>query len=153
MRPQLFRGHFRALRCSGLAQFCVAFAPVCLGLVLMYAWPAARRVLIGGARETHAASERARPAPPSVEEADARLQSAASAALAGRDGTVVVMDAQTGRVRAAVNLELAATDALPPGSSVKPFTLLAALRAPRRTTLGLRLQPHARLLRLRPARH
>jgi stage II sporulation protein D len=56
------------------------------------------------------------------------LQRASALALDGRDGTVVVMDAQTGRLRAVVNERLAASGAFPPGSAVKPFTLLAALR-------------------------
>jgi stage II sporulation protein D len=61
-------------------------------------------------------------------EIDSSLQRAAALALDGRDGTIVVMDAQTGRLRAVVNERLAASDAFPPGSAVKPFTLLAALR-------------------------
>ncbi|HEV8133671.1 MAG TPA: penicillin-binding transpeptidase domain-containing protein, partial [Pyrinomonadaceae bacterium] len=60
---------------------------------------------------------------------DAVLQKAAGAALANREGTIIVMDAQTGRVRAIVNPQLAYTQALMPGSSIKPFTALAALRA------------------------
>ncbi len=55
--------------------------------------------------------------------------SAAETALANRDGTIIVMDAQTGRVRAMVNPQLAYTQALMPGSAMKPFTALAALRA------------------------
>src|ERR1041384_6775467 len=62
-------------------------------------------------------------------EIDAALQEAATAALAGREGAVIVMDAQTGRVRAIVNAEAAYTQALMPGSAIKPFTALAALRA------------------------
>jgi stage II sporulation protein D len=62
-------------------------------------------------------------------EIDSALQGAANSALAGRDGTVIVMDAQTGRVRAIVNSEGAYAQALLPGSSIKPFTALAALRA------------------------
>jgi stage II sporulation protein D len=65
----------------------------------------------------------------SAEEMDAALQRAASVALGGREGTIVVMDAQSGRLRAVVNEDLAAAGAFPPGSAVKPFTLLAALRA------------------------
>ncbi|HVF45868.1 MAG TPA: SpoIID/LytB domain-containing protein [Pyrinomonadaceae bacterium] len=61
-------------------------------------------------------------------EIDAALQRAAALALDGRDGTVVVMDAQTGRLRAVVNERLAGREAFPPGSAVKPFMLLAALR-------------------------
>jgi stage II sporulation protein D len=62
-------------------------------------------------------------------EVDAALQDAAVSALAGREGTVIVMDAQTGRVRAIVNAEGAYAQALMPGSAIKPFTALAALRA------------------------
>src|SRR5690348_4430647 len=62
-------------------------------------------------------------------EIDAALQNAAAAALGDRDGTIIVMDAQTGRVRAIVNSPLAYEQALMPGSAIKPFTALAALRA------------------------
>src|SRR6185503_8159970 len=62
-------------------------------------------------------------------EIDAALQNAAAAALANRDGTIIVMDAQTGRIRAIVNSQLAYEQALMPGSAIKPFTALAALRA------------------------
>jgi stage II sporulation protein D len=61
-------------------------------------------------------------------EIDAALQNAAAAALADREGTIIVMDAQTGRVRAIVNSQLAYEQALMPGSAIKPFTALAALR-------------------------
>ena len=61
--------------------------------------------------------------------ADEVLQRAAQSALGGREGVVLVLDAQTGRVRAAVNLRAAFEEATPPGSAVKPFTMLAALRA------------------------
>jgi stage II sporulation protein D len=60
---------------------------------------------------------------------DLALQSAADSALAGREGTIVVMDAQSGRLRAVVNPRRAYEEALPPGSTIKPFTALAALRA------------------------
>ena len=59
---------------------------------------------------------------------DAALQAAASA-LDNRDGTIIVMDAQTGRVRAIVNPQLAYAQTLMPGSAIKPFTALTALRA------------------------
>ena len=62
-------------------------------------------------------------------EIDAALQDAAAAALADREGTIIVMDAQTGRVRAIVNPRVAYEQALMPGSAIKPFTALAALRA------------------------
>ena len=60
---------------------------------------------------------------------DQRLQRAATLALGKRPGTVIVMDPQTGRVRAVVNHELAFEENLPPGSTIKPFTALAALRS------------------------
>jgi len=62
-------------------------------------------------------------------EIDAALQDAAAAALANRDGTIIVMEAQSGRVRALVNPKVAYAQALMPGSAIKPFTALAALRA------------------------
>jgi stage II sporulation protein D len=60
---------------------------------------------------------------------DQRLQRAATLALGDRRGTVIVMDPQTGRVRAVVNPELAFEENLPPGSTIKPFTALTALRS------------------------
>ena len=64
-----------------------------------------------------------------ADDIDQRLQRAATAALGSRRGTVIVMDPQTGRIRAVVNSEVAFAESLPPGSTVKPFTALAALRA------------------------
>ncbi|HEX5966669.1 MAG TPA: SpoIID/LytB domain-containing protein, partial [Pyrinomonadaceae bacterium] len=60
---------------------------------------------------------------------DQRLQQAAEAALGERDGSIVVMDVQTGRIRAVVNPRLAFQEASPPGSTIKPFTALTAMRA------------------------
>jgi len=60
---------------------------------------------------------------------DSALQDAARATLPGREGTIIVMDARTGRIRAIVNPEAAYSQALMPGSAIKPFTTLAALRA------------------------
>ena len=70
---------------------------------------------------------------------DAILQSAANDALGAREGAIIVLDPQTGRVRAIVNPRLAGEQAFPPGSAIKPFTLLTALRS------GA-LDPNARLL-------
>ena len=56
------------------------------------------------------------------------LQSVVSAALGDHEGAIVVVDAQTGEIQAAVNPELAER-AFPPGSTIKPFTALTALRA------------------------
>jgi len=57
------------------------------------------------------------------------LQTIAAAALGARDGAIVVLDPQTGLIRAIVNAELAFKSAFPPGSTIKAFTALAALRA------------------------
>lgn len=62
------------------------------------------------------------------DEADARLERAARAALAAEDGTIIVMDARNGRVRAVVNPQAAFGESYAPGSAIKPFTALAALR-------------------------
>jgi len=62
-------------------------------------------------------------------EADDALRRAAESALGGRAGVVLVLDAQTGRVRASAGGRLAFSEATPPGSAVKPFTALAALEA------------------------
>jgi stage II sporulation protein D len=59
---------------------------------------------------------------------DSALNDAATAALGGREGTVIVLDAQTGRVRALVNPKAAYAQAQMPGSAMKPFTALTALR-------------------------
>lgn len=61
-------------------------------------------------------------------ETDQALQEAASAALDGRQGAIIVMDPQSGRVRAIVNQQLLFNQPLMPGSTMKPFTTLAALR-------------------------
>jgi len=60
---------------------------------------------------------------------DRRLAQAATAALGDRRGTIIVMDPQTGRVRAVVNPEIAFAENLPPGSTIKPFSALAAMRS------------------------
>jgi len=66
---------------------------------------------------------------PDETEIDSALQAAATAALGQREGAIIVMDAQTGRVRALVNPKTAFAEAAMPGSTMKPFTALAALRA------------------------
>ncbi len=60
---------------------------------------------------------------------DARLQQIAKTTLGDRQGAVIVIDPQTGRLRSVINPELAFQKAYPPGSTIKPFTALAALRA------------------------
>jgi stage II sporulation protein D len=66
---------------------------------------------------------------PAADVIDQRLQQVAAAALGNRRGTIIVMDPQTARVRALVNPEFATEESLPPGSTIKPFTALAALRS------------------------
>ncbi|HEY4423300.1 MAG TPA: penicillin-binding transpeptidase domain-containing protein [Pyrinomonadaceae bacterium] len=58
-----------------------------------------------------------------------RDQAVAATALGAREGAIVVLDPQTGRIRAVVNPDLAFKSAFPPGSTIKTFTALAALRA------------------------
>jgi stage II sporulation protein D (peptidoglycan lytic transglycosylase) len=60
---------------------------------------------------------------------DSRLQAVAESSLAEREGAIVVLDPQTGRVRAVVNPDVAYQNAFPPGSAIKPFTALVALRS------------------------
>ncbi|MGA9994941.1 MAG: SpoIID/LytB domain-containing protein [Pyrinomonadaceae bacterium] len=61
-------------------------------------------------------------------EIDAALERAATAALGEREGTIIILDPQNGRVRAVVNPEIAFEQSFPPGSTIKPFTTLTALR-------------------------
>ena len=60
---------------------------------------------------------------------DNALQEAAATALGQREGAIIVMDPQTGRVRAVVNQQLAFAQAMMPGSTIKSFTALTALHA------------------------
>jgi SpoIID/LytB domain protein len=60
---------------------------------------------------------------------DQSLQRAATLALGDRRGAIIIMDPQSGRVRAVVNPTVAFGENLPPGSTIKPFTALAALRS------------------------
>ncbi|HXU08584.1 MAG TPA: SpoIID/LytB domain-containing protein, partial [Blastocatellia bacterium] len=61
-------------------------------------------------------------------EVDRALTRAATEALGDREGAVLVMDPQTGRLRAVVNPRLAFEQAFPPGSTIKSFTALTAMR-------------------------
>src|SRR5215510_6646507 len=60
---------------------------------------------------------------------DAALQKIAEESLGEREGAVIVIDPQSGRLRAVVNPRIAFEQTFPPGSAIKPFTALAALRA------------------------
>ncbi|MDT5059892.1 MAG: stage sporulation protein [Acidobacteriota bacterium] len=59
---------------------------------------------------------------------DVALERVAREALGSEDGTIIVMDPQTGRLRAVVNEQAAFNESYAPGSAIKPFTALAALR-------------------------
>ena len=64
-----------------------------------------------------------------ADDVDRALAEAAKKALGDREGAVLVMDPQTGRLRAVVNPRLAFEQAFPPGSTIKSFTALTAMRA------------------------
>ena len=64
--------------------------------------------------------------PKSEPVSDDALQRVTVEALGEREGAVIVIDPQTGRLRAVVNPRLAFEQAFPPGSAIKPFTALAA---------------------------
>ncbi len=64
-----------------------------------------------------------------ADDVDRALAEAAKEALEDREGAVLVMDPQTGRLRAAVNPRLAFEQDFPPGSTIKSFTALTAMRA------------------------
>lgn len=59
----------------------------------------------------------------------AALQRALERNLAGRSGTAVVLDVDSGRLLAHHRLDLAARRLVRPGSALKPFTLLALLES------------------------
>ena len=63
--------------------------------------------------------------------------------MAGKRGTAVLLDVATGRVLAAYRLDVAARRVVYPGSSIKPFTLVALLDV-------AHLDPHAALACKRP---
>jgi penicillin-binding protein 2 len=57
------------------------------------------------------------------------LQTATVRAMAGRRGSAVIVAIRSGQVLAAYHLDVAARRLVQPGSSIKPFTLLALLQA------------------------
>jgi stage II sporulation protein D len=67
--------------------------------------------------------------PVDLNEQDRVLARAATEALGDLEGAVLVMDPHTGRLRAVVNPRLAFEQAFPPGSTIKSFTALTAMRA------------------------
>lgn len=77
----------------------------------------------------HSNSSLASVGPIGEDELDRRLQRVAKVSLGDRRGAVIVMDPQTGRVRAVVSPDVAFQENYPLGSAIKPFTALAALRS------------------------
>jgi len=65
---------------------------------------------------------------PREDRIDRNLSIAVASALGNREGMFIVMDPRTGRVRAVANPKLAFEAAFAPGSTIKPFSTLAALR-------------------------
>jgi penicillin-binding protein 2 len=59
---------------------------------------------------------------------NSKLQSAIAQTMAGQRGTAVVLDVHSGRMLAAYHADVAARRVARPGSSIKPFTLLALLQ-------------------------
>jgi cell division protein FtsI/penicillin-binding protein 2 len=57
------------------------------------------------------------------------LQAAVNRAMNNQRGTAVVLDVHSGRVLASSHLDVAARRVVAPGSSIKPFTLLALLQS------------------------
>src|SRR2546423_13399505 len=102
------------LRALGLAHVCVC-------AFVLFSWS-----LPGVLNERARAHGAARL---SEDEADESLQRAAQSALRGRDGVVLVLDAQTGRVRAVANARAAFGEGAPPGSFIQPLPAPAPLPA------------------------
>jgi SpoIID/LytB domain protein len=112
----------RVTRSSVGSKRLVALAAIAISLISL-GWAVARKpAWLSGLSASSAASI-------NVDNLDQRLQRAASLTLGDRRGTVIIMDPQTGRIRAVVNPELAFGENLPPGSTIKPFTALTALRS------------------------
>jgi SpoIID/LytB domain protein len=102
--------------------FALCLLPFTLGLAAFYLLPSSFFV------RPNDAGTAAR-APLGEADADEVLRRAAQTTLGGREGAVVVLDTQTGRVRASAGGRTVFEEATPPGSAVKPFTMLAALRS------------------------
>lgn len=109
------RGLDRATREHALLLSCVC------GLILLLGFPLSQGnwLTLNWSNQTAGRDEAA---------LDSALKEAATATLGGREGTIIVLEAQTGRVRAIVNPKAAYATAQMPGSAMKPFTALTALR-------------------------
>jgi stage II sporulation protein D len=120
-RRAVFASWFRSLRSLRFPQVSHGLAHLCVCVFVLFSW-----TLPGALVARNDAPVAARM---SDDAADEVLRRAAQSALGGREGAVLVLDAQTGRVRALAGGRTAFEEATPPGSAIKPFTMLAALRA------------------------
>lgn len=111
LRPSLFRTRSQKLVINFIGSACVAVL-----LVSFPHWKAEDK----SEAKTDAANIET--------EVDAQLERVAREALGSEDGTIIVMDPQTGRLRAVVNPQVAFAESYAPGSAIKPFTALSALR-------------------------
>jgi stage II sporulation protein D len=100
---------------------------VALSLVTaLFSSCAGRKITAEGAEDAEAKKESQ---PVNAAELDHALARAATEALGDLEGSVLVMDPHTGRLLAVVNPRLAFEQAFPPGSTIKSFTALTAMRA------------------------
>jgi cell division protein FtsI/penicillin-binding protein 2 len=76
---------------------------------------------------------------------DVQLQAAVERTMAGHPGALVVVDIMSRQILAAENLDLAGTQLERPGSTLKPFVLMALIESHK-------LNPNERLLCRRPLR-
>jgi len=74
----------------------------------------------------------------------ADLQRAMDRAMSGRAGTAVALDVDSGRILASHRIDVAARRLARPGSTVKPFTLLASGSTPRTLVCARKLLIGAR---------
>jgi stage II sporulation protein D len=94
---------------------------ICLPVLLLWSCTTRRAPVDPGPSPTNK--------PLTETELDDELKRAATEALGDREGAVIVIDPNTGRLRVVVNPRLAFEQAFPPGSAIKPFTALSAMRA------------------------
>jgi len=88
------------------------------------------------------AGTRAAGGPPSL---GLQLQPAVDHSMAGRAGAAVVLDVASGQILAHHRLDIAARTLARPGSTVKPFTLMALIRSGRTAPRGLLCKRRVRI--------
>jgi cell division protein FtsI/penicillin-binding protein 2 len=71
-----------------------------------------------------------------------RLQRATTEAMRNRQGAAVVLEVETGQILASYRMDVAARRVVPPGSTLKPFTLMALLDAGLVTDKTALICPH-----------